>query len=209
MKPLLVYLKPKDNIPQVEEAVKDITCDKLILKYFPYPEVYRTAHRMISQLKEYTHIIWLQNDIVLNYLDYARLCHRIQQYNFDILGCAMNVDLSPEGMNLLAYTKEPFLFDEKRGFIDKDPPYVKRGTDKGTIPIFHNGGVFICKRDFYLKYPLKGFPNTGYNADLCHGIELNANNELYLLDSDITLLHLRYKGDMMVGRKPRELLLEK
>ena len=43
-----------------------------------------------------------------------------------------------------------------------------------------------------------------YKPDQCLEIEINNNDELYLLDSDIVLQHLRYKGTMQVGKKPPE-----
>jgi len=58
MKILLVYLQPKD-IPEVLEPLDDIFCDKLYLKYFPYPDVYFEALDFIKLHREYTHIFRL------------------------------------------------------------------------------------------------------------------------------------------------------
>lgn len=197
MNPLLVYLKPKDGLFEVDEAINDIPCDKLRLCYFPYPQVYRIAYDFIASKPEYTHIIWIQNDIVFTKNDYFDLCRAAGSY--PIIGISMNVDDSPEGSQLCAFTEKPFYFDEVNGFIKTRIPYSKR--KKGIIKVFHNGGPFISTRKFYLEHPLKGFGKHGYNADLAHGCELHQSGYIYYLNADIHVKHLRYQGDMMVGRK--------
>lgn len=201
MNVLIVYLQPKDGLEKIREELRKIPCDKIILKYFPYPDVYRIALQAIRANTKYSHILWLQNDILLTKEDYFKMCESLNTSGGAILGASMNVDLSPKGLELCAFTDEPFIFSERGGFILDDPPYVKKGKHNGIITVFHNGGPFICSREFYLKYPLKGFENTGYNADLCHGIELASNEIKYFLDTNINLKHFRYAGKMMVGRK--------
>jgi len=188
MKILLVYLQPKD-IPEVLEPLKDIFVDKIYLKYMKYPEVYEVALKFIKNHTEYTHIFWLQNDIVLNNSDFEKAVTRIHENN--ILGLSMFVEM--ENFKDMAYTIEPFKITEQKY------EWAIHGT-KGIIQVFHNGGPFICKREFYLKYPLTG-DFQGYNADYYHGFEMWRNNEPYYLISDANLSHLRFKGEMQVHKK--------
>ena len=202
MKTLIVYLKPKDDLDQVENQLNKIPCDKLILSYFPYPQVYKEALKQIKKLTDYEFIVWVQNDIVLTCTGFEQLRRGIVSTQAAILGAVMNVDLSPKGLKLLAYTVETFVIDKNRiGFISKDPPYVRKGQYEGLTKVFHNGGVFICKREFYLKHPLTGMGTGGYNADLKHGLEIHNAGFNYWVDNNIILKHLRYAGKMQVHKK--------
>jgi len=200
LNPVIIYLKPKDGVLKVEEALKEIDCPKLTLSYIPYPAVYKIALDWIKNHPEFDYIIWVQNDIVFNKEAFSKLTKEISALGVELLGCAMNTDLTPKGLDLLAYTTKPFSLE---GIIQ--PPYVKRGTHKGVIRVFHNGGVFICKRDFYIKFPLKGIGRDGFNADALHGTELRELNQTYWLDSDLILEHRRYEGIMQVHKKAMEI----
>ena len=206
MKVLLVYLQPKDGLDEVTDNLKEIPCDKLILKYFPYPMVYQIANKTILEHPEYTHILWLQNDIVLTVKDFNKMLSSHQSardaFNSQILGVSMNVDLSPRGMEEAAYTTKPF---HKSGdsFLQTIIPWEKK-QDRGIIKVFHNGGPFIAERPFYLMYPLTGYGKTGYNADILQGMKIHEDKIPYYLDTSIHLKHLRFQGKMMIGKKPME-----
>lgn len=202
MNPLIIYLQPKDGLKEVEDELKKIQCDILKLKYFPYPEVYRIALTTIKAHPEYDFIVWVQNDIVLTCTGFEQLKRGLESTQAAILGAVMNVDLSPKGINLLAYTVDTFVFEKNQiGFISKDPPYVKKGRFEGLTKVFHNGGVFITSREFYLKFPLTGMGKGGYNADIKQGLEIHKAGFNYWVDNNINLKHLRYQGKMQVGRK--------
>jgi len=194
MKILLVYLQPKD-IPEVLEPLKEIPCDKLFLKYQPYPSVYQNAFLFIKNHSEYTHIFWLQNDIILTKKDFAKAKSRLLNYNLDLLGLGMNVDMSG-GRYKCAYTIEPFEIHKIKRI-----EWALFGQYHGLKNVFHNGGPFLITRELYLKYPLHGDIETGYNADMNQGLELWRDNIPYPLDTNINLLHLRYIGIMQVGKK--------
>ena len=204
MNPLLIYLQPKDGLTEVEKELKKIPCDVLRLKYFRYPDVYRIAHKTISNHPEYDYIIWLQNDIILKKEDYFNLCEGIKSTGGAILGASMNVDLSPKGLNLCAYTKDEFYTPGAWYYDVTPPPFVPKDEDKGIIKVFHNGSVFIAERDLLVHHPLRGMGKGGKNADILHGWELRNNGINYYLDTRIHLKHLRYQGEMMVGKKPPE-----
>jgi hypothetical protein len=195
MNPLIIYLQPKDELEDVWLQLENIPCDKLVIRYMPYPMCYKAAYQQINEKKEYTHIIWVQNDIIFKKEDYFKLVKDFKETRALILGKAMNVDLSPKGLGLGAFTTEPFEFNS-----GLDVPFEPL-TQRGIIPCFHNGGVFITTREFYLKYPLKGIGQRGYNADFRHGKEIREAGLTYLIDTDEPLKHLRYKGKMMVGKK--------
>lgn len=200
MKVLIVYLQPCNDLHEVFEALDEIPHDILKLKYFPYPDVYRIIHRTILNHPEYTHIIWLQNDIVLNKESVEKLIKGIASSRVAILGAVMNVDLTPKGLDVLAYTVEPFVHH-----LTIPPPFVKKNRFRGKKRVFHNGGVFICSRDFYLQFPIMGHFKTGYNADIAQGRKIwNAGFD-YFVDNEIILKHLRYKGTMKVGKLPPEI----
>jgi len=193
MKILLVYLQPKD-IPKVLEPLKDIFCDKLYLKYFPYPDVYFEALDFIKRHTEYTHIFWLQNDIILNPSDFDNALRKINANQ--ILGLSMNVGLSGNQKFYDAYTIEPFEINKH-----KKIEWAKKGQYKGIKNVFHNGGPFLIERKLYLEFPLHGDLKTGFNADMYMGFELWRANIPYPLDTEANLKHLRYVGKMQVNLK--------
>ena len=97
MKILLVYLQPKDGLTKVSKHLYDMGVDVLKLKYYPYPLVYQIARKTIESHPEYTHIVWLQNDIVLKKKDFIKLVNRYHSTGEpEILGASMNVDLSKD-----------------------------------------------------------------------------------------------------------------
>ncbi len=191
---LLVYIQPKD-IPEVLEPLKEIPCDKLYLKYIKYPDVYHVAKDFILNHSEYTHIFWLQNDIILTKKDFAKAKSRLLNYNLDILGLSMNVDMSG-GRYKCAYTIEPFEIHKI-----KKIHWALFGQYHGLKNVFHNGGPFLINRKLYLRFVLHGDEKTGFNADMNQGFELWRENIPYPLDTNINLLHLRYIGIMQVGKK--------
>lgn len=191
---LLVYLQPKD-IKEVLEPLKEIPCDKLYLKYTPYPVVYQLAYDFIRDHPEYTHIFWLQNDIILNKQVFAAICYEFASLpDIDILGVSMNVDLG-ENRNRCAFTTAPI----SRKNLKIDWPI--RGFFEGIIKVYHNGGPFLIKRPLYMIFPLRGEERTGINADVLHGEALWNEKIPYYLDTRIHLKHLRYQGEMMIHKK--------
>jgi len=111
LKILLIYLQPKD-LDEVLEPLKEIECDKLFLRYIPYPIVYQIALDFIRKHIEYTHIFWLQNDIILTKKDFENCIWKLVKNNLRILGLSMNVDL--KNPNLMAYTTEHFKYEHKK-----------------------------------------------------------------------------------------------
>jgi len=193
MKILLVYLQPKD-IPEVLEPLREIQCDKLFLRYIQYPDVYRVAHKFIKDHSEYTHIFWLQNDIILTLKDFENCIWKLLKNNLRILGLSMNVDL--ENPNQMAYTMKHFPYKTKNNI-----QWAKKGEHEGIIEVFHNGGPFLIERSLFLYIPLHGWGKTGYNADIVHGIEFWQSHTKYYLDSEANLKHLRGIGVMQVNKK--------
>jgi len=181
----------------VDEELAKIKCDKLVLKYFRYPDPYRIALRTIIEHSEYSHLFWLQNDIILTKTAFEKMALEIESRELPILGASINVDLSAFGKTKCAFTTVPF--------EGTNPPYTDKGVNKGTIKVFHNGGVFIAKREFYIKFPLKGMGKAGYNADILQGREIWESEFDYYLNADIHLTHLRFMGSMQVGIKEPEI----
>jgi len=196
MKILLVYLQPKD-LPEVLEPLKEIFCDKLYLKYMKYPDVYFAAYDFIRLHKEYSHIFWLQNDIVLTPQAFGLCIKKLIDNEFIILGLSMNVGLAGNQKSLSAYTTEPFDILHDRKKIE----WAKKGEHIGIIEVFHNGGPFLIERKLFLQFPLHGDLETGFNADMHQGSELWHCNINYPLDSEADLKHLRYVGKMQVNLK--------
>jgi GT2 family glycosyltransferase len=203
MNPLIIYLQPKDGLGHIRNKLLNIPCDKLILKYFPYPDVYQIARKSIEKHPEYDIIVWLQNDINFDKQAFFKLIQGLKNWKLDILGCSMNVDLTPHGLQHCAFTVKKFEHEVK-GLVNNEPPFVKKGTFRGLVKVYHNGGVFACTREFYLKFPLTGMGKGGYNADIDMGRRIWNAGINYFVDSEIHLKHERYAGTMQVGKKTPE-----
>lgn len=199
MNPLVIYLQPKDGLGHIRNQLLNVPCDKLILKYYPYPDVYNIALKTIKEHPEYSHIIWVQNDINFNKDAYFKLIKGLAAWKLEILGASMNVDLSPRGMKFLAYSVQPFEIHPTSHI-----PFTEKGRHKGLVKVFHNGGVFACTREFYLKFPLTGKGKAGYNADIQHGQDIRDAGIKYFVDNEIFLKHERYMGINKVGVKEPE-----
>ena len=193
---MIIYLQPKDGLDKIKEELLKIPCDKLILKYIKYPEVYRIAQKTIESHPEYDSIIWVQNDIIFTVNDYEKLCKSFKVWKLDILGCSMNVDLSVDGLDLCAFTVDKFTVSPGMSI-----PWVKLNQFAGLVKVFHNGSVFIARREFLMAFPLTGIGKAGYNADIKHGTEIAAAGINYYVDTSIRLKHLRYQGINKVGKK--------
>lgn len=206
IKPLLVYLQPKD-LPEVLIPLSKIPIDKLYIKYHTEKQAFQRLHLFIDfHWKEYTHLVLFENDIIVRPDDFRQLICDIEEYPFlDIISGVMNVDMDENKDYLACTTDLPNLqYPRVMHWIPKENMSI------GIHRIRHAGFslVAIKTKMLFHNWILKGFDkNTegDIDADLYFSHECAKANIPMYVDSRICLTHLRYKGKMMVGIKEPEM----
>ena len=198
MRVLYIHFQPKD-LPEVLEPLEKINCDKLYLRYVKYPDVHKIAMDTIKKHPEYSHIFWSSGDAVIIKEDFERLYRIVEKNNYSVLGMACNVDLTKKGMGWIAasFKKIPL------GFENVD--WIEKNEVKGIIQVQYSGCPMLIKREILVKYPLLGEKRTGFNTDLIFCHHLLENKIPILVDTSFNILHLRFKGEMQVGKKAPEI----
>ena len=170
----------------------------------PYPDVYRVAMAQIELHPEFDVIFWHQNDTIITNELLQQMKKDFIESKLDFLAFSCNVDLSETGMNLAAYSNSEITLPHY-GLIE----WVPIGEFKGIIEVKHSGCPFMISRKLLLQCPIKGEPLTGINADVIQCIELRALKVPIMVHADYRILHLRYRGEMLVGHRTSEIVLQK
>jgi hypothetical protein len=205
IKPLYCYLQPKD-IPEVLEPLEQIPCDKLYIKYFPYPYPHRIVREFFLQREQYTHLILHTNDYIVTKQDYEKLISDVEKYPFlEVISGTMNVDLQDE-LNNMAFT-----FDLPTLHYPRVYNWLPRGLVKGIQRVRHVGFSLTCiKRMVIMDLKIdgrNGFDGTDmdktedFAPDLWFSHSCNAANIPIYVDTDIQLHHMRFHGEMLVGKE--------
>ena len=205
--PLYVYLQPK-IIPHVLEPLKEIPCDKLYIRYYPYPEPHRIARKFFLEHPEYTHLIIHPNDIIITKADYLKLLDDLQRYPFlEVISGVMNVDLEDNKDHLAACFNLPLL-----NYNDRRYYWIPREHVKGIQRVRHVGFSLTAISRKVIE-ELKdengrpGFDGVDPKTESIDGADVWFSNCCYhagipiYIDCDIFLVHERYVGEMQVGKK--------
>lgn len=207
--PLICYLRPKD-IPQVLDELEKIPCDKLYINYYPYPYPHRIARDYFLAHPEYTHLVMCTNDLVVTHKDYEGMLRNIVNHPMIDVWCGVcNVDTTEECDYWNICFDLPVLkWPRQYNWIHKNS-----GLKGYVIRVPFAGFPFMwIQRKVMEKMCLNGedrpgfdgtdlFGKDGYAADLwfCHSL-WDWHVPIYC-DTNIDMLHLRFFGDMQVGKK--------
>lgn len=89
--PLLFYMQAADY-PDILEELDKIPCDKLIIKYMPYPWPHNLARDFFIEHEEYTHLIVMPQDILVKKEHFEALKADIEKYHYPVLSGVCNVE---------------------------------------------------------------------------------------------------------------------
>jgi len=213
IKPLLVYLQAGDY-PEVLEPLKEIPCDKLILKYMAYPWPHDLAREFFLQHEEYTHLIIHPQDLVVTKEDYFKLYNDIRKYNFPVLSGVCNVSNHGKFKALWSISKKlPSLIHNKRYY-----EFMPMGEGLGIIDVKFQGFIFcFIKRNVIERTTINGdyifrgaiHINGGAAPDLtfCHNCD-EIGVKIYV-DTNVRMKHLATHKDILVFKKDFEILFIK
>ena len=106
MKILVVFANVYDCDPAIQ-AVKKLPCDKLFIEYFPYPDNYFQVEKFLKDKPEYTHILYVAPDLVIDLDIFNAMVENLIINDYDVYGCCLNVDMDKDKDSLAACLKLP------------------------------------------------------------------------------------------------------
>lgn len=91
--PLLCSPSPR-NIPEVIRAHQKLPFDRLYAKYFVEREAYWHLRNFFLQHPEYTHLVLIPDDLVVEPHHVAQLYKDLQEYDYAVLSGICNIDMA-------------------------------------------------------------------------------------------------------------------
>lgn len=211
IKPLLCYWRPKD-IPEVLAGIAECPCDKLFVNYMRYPYNYTITREFFLSNPEYTHYIACPNDLVPTRKVYDRLVQLIQENDYPVISGVCNWDTGKYQDYWNITTNLPVLAPYEQRRYDKLP---KTKYPNMVLKVPWAGFPFMfIRRDVVEKIPFATVPEQirqghpiweqtgGWGGDLAFAHSCAYYNIPIHADTSCGMLHLRYHGEMLVGKKP-------
>ena len=208
--PLLCYWRPKD-IPEVLKGIEEIPCDKLFCNYMRYPYNYTISRDFFLSNPDYTHYVALPNDLVPTRKIYDTLINHIKENDYAIISGVCNWDTGKYKDYWNITSNLPVL-----------SPYHERNYRKISKNRYPNmvfqvpwaGFPFMfIRRDVVEKIPFATVPEPiraghpvweqsgGWGGDLAFAHSCKYYNVPIFVDTGCNMLHLRFHGEMMIGKK--------
>ena len=211
--PLLVYFQAADY-DDVLRPLKEIPCDKLILKYMPYPRPHDYAREFFMQHKEYTHIIIHPQDLVVTKEHYFKLVNDLEKYDFPSLAGVCNVGKIGPLKYVWAICMElPTLDRDTRHYN-----WCPMGKGLGILDVKFEGNMFnFIRRDIAEKrmidgeFVFRGVDNYNGKAspDLVFAHNCDKLGIPIKVDTDVRMVHLATHNRIKVGKVPPEVYYER
>ena len=197
MKYLLNFWWAKD-IDIVLDNLEKLDIDKLLFKYWKYPIPHKFLDIMMKDgiLDEYDYIIFSGPDLVIKQENINMLINDIETTGSKVMGGVCNVDIDKNKENLAVVKSKKF-----RGY-----QWIKKDSMHGIHEVGFNGLCLLAVHTDLLK-EFKFFGEIGespIDTKLCNW--LVGKNIPIMTNFDNFMLHLRYQGRMMVGKKEPSLL---
>ena len=212
MKILVAFANVYDCEPAIQ-AVKKLPCDKLFIEYFTYPDNYFQVEKFLKDKPEYTHILYVAPDLVIDLDIFNAMVENLIINDYDVYGCCLNVDMDKDKDSLAACIKLPELnYSNRRYRWIKEHHRLIMLQSINVIPVRFNAGFHFIKRNIKDKIPYTTLPyptderpiwetRGGYACDLALSHWLNFFDIPIMLDLRYKITHLRYAGPVLVGKK--------
>ena len=197
------------------EALDNIPCDQIRINYFPYPDNYFECEKFLDSHPEYTHILYLAPDVVLEEYDYTCMVkYLIDNPDLQVYGPVCNVDTEKYADRLACCTNLPTLeYGTRRyNWLSESLRNHLLNQGKKTIQVKFNAGLHWVKRELKDKIKYTTIPHEtderpiweakgGYACDLAFSHWLHFLDIPIMVDLRHKLKHLRYAGPLQVGKK--------
>jgi len=209
IKPLLVYLQAADY-PEILEELEKIPCDKLILKYFPYPHPHNIARDFFLKHTEYTHLIIQPQDLKVTKEHYEKMFKNIYDKNYPVLSAVCNVGKNGVFRYKMAVCKELPAWNRYVRYYNWIPSGLK-----GINQVKFQGHVFVWikrdvveRRNIYGDYIFRGSVHVGGEPapDLTFCTECDRSGIPIHADCDCNIEHLATHEKILVGKKKVEII---
>jgi len=210
IKPLLVYLQAADY-PEILKELKKIPCDKLILKYMPYPHPHNIARDFFIEHKEYTHLIIHPQDLIVTKQHYENLVADLKEFDFPVLGGVCNVDINRNRKFLWNFCMELPAWDIDKRYYNWCP--MGEGLD--ILRVKFQGFAFcFIRRDVIERKTIEGdFIFRGANhlnghpapdltfCTMCNNLKIPVH-----VDTRVRMFHLARHMDLLVNKRNVEIV---
>lgn len=211
--PLIAFANAYDCKPAIE-ALDKIPCDQIRINYFPYPDNYFEVEKFFESHKEYTHLLYLAPDVVLDEMSFDCMVEELKKNDYDVYGPVCNVDTGKYENRLACCTNLPTLEYSSRRYnwLSEALRQHLLGYDKKIIQVKFNAGLHWVKREIKDKIKYTTIPKEtderpiwetkgGYACDLAFSHWLDHLGIKIMVDMRYKLKHLRYAAPLQVGKK--------
>ena len=184
------------DLPEVLDPLKEIPCDKYYVNYYTAKQAFKFARDFFLNNEEYTHLIVQTVDMIATKEGFEALMKHDQ--NYDIISGVMNVDLTDNKNNLAITDGIPS--ENPKGRIFN---WVARKDYSELIQVDWIGFSFTrISRKVVKDLPFRE-DSSGYSQDVTFAIDCKNKNIPIYADTSFFFKHLRYKGELMVGKKEK------
>ena len=222
--PLLVFSNVYDCEPVIN-ALHKINADILCVNYYKYPYNWLIGDKYFKEHPEYTHYIPIAPDLVPNPDEFEIMRKYVQEFDFDVYGPCCNVDMEREKDYLATCLKLPELEYNKRHYkwLAESQRQFLLSKNVTILDVKFNAlcAPFI-KRKIKLDIPFTKLPypttekpiwetefKSGYASDLAFCHFCNYRQVPIKQDLRFKWLHLRYNGELQIGKKEPNVFLLK
>ena len=190
------------DLPEVLEPLKEIPCDKYYVNYYTAKQAFKFARDFFLNNEEYTHLIVHTVDMIATKEGFEALMNHDQ--NYDVVSGVMNVDLTDNKDNLAITDGIPA--ENPKGRIFN---WIARKEYSELIKVDWIGFSFTrISRKAVKELPFRE-DSSGYSQDVMFAIDCKNKNIPIYADTGIFFKHLRYQGELMVGKKEKSCRFEK
>ena len=212
MNPLIVYWTDRDLYAVRQELARIGYIDQLHINYFDYPYPHRIAENYFKAHKEYTHLFLIPNDLVVKSENVSKLIRLIEKHDFEVCCGVCNVDLDrnwdywnvTSNLPDLSYDTRIYKWISKMRY----PEMIIQVPFAGFPLMSVRRDVLDKTRLNWLSPQMKGKNKAiweergGYSNDLAFAYNLKELGIKINCDTSNQILHLRFAGESMKGKKP-------
>jgi hypothetical protein len=199
LKPLLCIFQFR-QIPQFLESVKDLSCDKLWIKFYPQREAYNLARGEFIKRTEYSHFLLLTDDVIVQQKDIDQLCGDAE--HCEIISAWFNGNLTDHTDDTnFSYNlpPDPPCKSTYEGYNFEKIKNVERW--QSVIPgawrleVLHQGtALTLISRKIIEQVPFRH--SEGCCIDSCLSLDLAEKGIKQYVDLRVRTLHLKISDDM-------------
>ena len=199
------------DIPIVLEERAKLIQDRFYVKYYDSWIAYPRLRSFFLDHTEYTHLILAPDDLIVKRSHMKQLCNDILESDYPVISGMCNVDTKnlkdfvavSKNLPLTRYLENQRHYDwySRKEILDlaaKMGPIVQ--VPFAGTPLMAIRRDIIEKIDFEPDGNHNENPGNGHSQDLMFCNNCHKNNIPIMVDTRIDMMHLRYGGELMLGK---------